>query len=299
MCLHPLIYTFVEKNPHKISFMKHLHWAVLTDYTTNADTLQADLCSYTGCDVVARAKQTTGVAVGMNALLDECNALYVASGDASALPLCIMAMKRGIPVVLKDPVQWSYLDFIRLHRVSEEIGSTCHVDWRRIDMGVIDRLSHGLLQSSPTADEDRNCLRLLCQYQPSAGGWRGEVMYQCYLLQQLLGVIINAVGLSTHAEQTHSGVLLFENNVLCDALWQSCHADMNPLTCIEIYTGGKQHSVRLNPDGSALIDDKDVINASFPLLRQITEELQGFNVCESTVTKAASCAWVVERLCSE
>lgn len=283
--------------------MKHLHWGIITDTADNTQAIFDALTSYDSSDVLATTHYSEGQPADIQPMLAAVNALYADTHDTWAMPLIVMALKRGIPVVLKDPVDYAYHDFIRLLRICEQTGTDCYVDWSSIDLGLINMLLHTQLHHTLANNGHSASLRLLCRYHATTSCWQHQALQQCFLLQALCGVIVDAVAIHAQHTQRQAGILQFENNMLCDALWMPCSTQHTPHTSLEAFTPDQHHTMCINNDGTTLINNQlhttDSAAQHLPLLRQIVEALQGFNVCLSTVANAASCAWVVDRLCRQ
>ena len=273
--------------------MKHIHWAILTDDEAKLPQLQERLTAFAGTDVVASSYHTSLQKADVHTRIADANALYVSSRQQSVLPLCILALKKDIPVILHGPTLWQYDDMIRLLRTCQQGDYQCYVEWSGIDMGAIHALQHHQQRPDPVNPQ---AVQMLARYTADEEVWQEQVYRQTFFMQQLFGVAVDAVALQTQQGEYRSAAILFENQTLLNALWMPCHNGQEPMTTYNTFFDDNDYRLTIRPDGSIQIHDETLIPATCSLLQQITETLQGYNICQSTITNAATCAWILRRL---
>ena len=256
------------------------------------------------------------------------NAIYIATPPSSHATFAIMAMKAGKPVYVEKPLAASYEDCGRINRISEQTGVSCYVAYYRrylpyfkkvkeiIQSGTIGKVINVQLRFSvPPRDLDYNSAENLpWRLQPdiAGGGYFYDLApHQLDLLQDIFGIIVRAHGYCANrahlytAEDTISACFLFDNGLPGSASWcfvghQSARND-----CIEVIgnKGMLAFSVYdYNPiklvtsTGTSNIVVKNPSYVQLPIIKSVTEALQGIGVCDCTSVSATPVNWVMDRI---
>jgi len=256
------------------------------------------------------------------------NAIYIATPPSSHATFAIMAMKAGKPVYVEKPLAASYEDCGRINRISEQTGVSCYVAYYRrylpyfkkvkeiIQSGTIGKVINVQLRFSvPPRDLDYNSAENLpWRLQPdiAGGGYFYDLApHQLDLLQDIFGIIVRAHGYCANrahlytAEDTISACFLFDNGLPGSASWcfvghQSARND-----CIEVIgnKGMLAFSVYdYNPiklvtsTGTSNIIVKNPSYVQLPIIKSVTEALQGIGVCDCTSVSATPVNWVMDRI---
>ena len=256
------------------------------------------------------------------------NAIYIATPPSSHATFAIMAMKAGKPVYVEKPLAASYEDCGRINRISEQTGVPCYVAYYRrylpyfkkvkeiIQSGTIGKVINVQLRFSvPPRDLDYNSAENLpWRLQPdiAGGGYFYDLApHQLDLLQDIFGIIVRAHGYCANrahlytAEDTISACFLFDNGLPGSASWcfvghQSARND-----CIEVIgnKGMLAFSVYdYNPiklvtsTGTSNIIVKNPSYVQLPIIKSVTEALQGIGVCDCTSVSATPVNWVMDRI---
>lgn len=256
------------------------------------------------------------------------NAIYIATPPSSHATFAIMAMKAGKPVYVEKPLAASYEDCGRINRISEQTGVPCYVAYYRrylpyfkkvkeiIQSGTIGKIINVQLRFSvPPRDLDYNSAENLpWRLQPdiAGGGYFYDLApHQLDLLQDIFGIIVRAHGYCANrahlytAEDTISACFLFDNGLPGSASWcfvghQSARND-----CIEVIgnKGMLAFSVYdYNPiklvtsTGTSNIVVKNPSYVQLPIIKSVTEALQGIGVCDCTSVSATPVNWVMDRI---
>lgn len=256
------------------------------------------------------------------------NAIYVATPPSSHATYAIMAMKAGKPVYVEKPLASSYMDCMRINRISEETGIPCFVAYYRrylpyfkrvkeiIDSGVIGNIVNVQLRFSiPPRDLDyKSGKDQPWRLQPdiSGGGYFYDLApHQIDLLQSFFGVITRAHGYPANrghlykAEDTVSACFFFESGIPGSGSWCFVGHESAKEDCIEVI--GEKGSLAFsvyNYDPIQLVtsDGKTSINVpnppyvQLPIITAVIQDLQGIGSCECTCESATPTNWVLDRI---
>ncbi len=256
------------------------------------------------------------------------NAIYVATPPASHATFAIMAMKAGKPVYVEKPLAASYMDCIRINRVSQETGVPCFVAYYRrylpyfnkvkeiIDNGVIgDIVNVQLRFSAPPRDLDYSTGKELpWRLQPdiSGGGYFYDLApHQIDLLQHLFGVITRAHGYPANrahlykAEDTVSACFFFESGISGSASWcfvghESAREDRIDVVGVKgrisfsVYNYDPIHLITSDTD--TIINVPNPPYVQLPIITAVIRDLQGLEKCDCTCAQATSVNWVLDRV---
>lgn len=256
------------------------------------------------------------------------NAVYIATPPSSHATYAIMAMNAGKPVYVEKPLASSYTDCIRINRISEQTGVPCFVAYYRrylpyflrvkriIEEGCIGHVINVQIRfSTPPRDLDYGGEeKLPWRLQPdiSGGGYFYDLApHQLDLLQELFGVITRAHGYPANrahlyeAEDTVSACFYFESGIPGSGSWCFVGHESAKEDRIEIIgdKGSLSFSV-FNYDPILLVTSEGrtsitVPNPSYvqqPIIRCVTETLQGIGSCNCTSISATPTNWVLDRI---
>lgn len=258
----------------------------------------------------------------------EVNAIYIATPPSSHATYAIMAMKAGKPVYIEKPLAASYEDCARINRVSQQTGVPCFVAYYRrylpyfqkvksiLDSGTIGTVTNVQVRFSvPLRDLDYSGSRHLpWRLQPdiAGGGYFYDLApHQLDLLQEFFGVITQAHGYCANrahlysAEDTISACFLFENGLPGSGSW--CFVGHQSAKEDSIDVVGEQgslsfsvynyHPIQLiTSDGIRNITVPNPSYVQLPIIKAVTEDLQGIGVCTCTSVSATPVNWVMDRI---
>lgn len=255
------------------------------------------------------------------------NAIYIATPPSSHATFAIMAMKAGKPVYVEKPLASSYEDCARVNRISEETGVPCYVAYYRrylpyfqrvrqlVESGTIGTVTNVQIRFSvPPRELDYNSQNLPWRLQPdiAGGGYFYDLApHQLDLLQEMFGVITRAHGYVANrahlykAEDTISAAFMFENGLPGSGSWCFVGHKSDREDCIEIIgdKGMLTFSVfNYNPirvvtsEGTTSIVVPNPPYVQLPLIKAVTEDLQGFGACTCTSVSATPVNWVLDRI---
>ncbi len=255
------------------------------------------------------------------------NAIYIATPPSSHATFAIMAMQAGKPVYVEKPLASTYEDCARINRVSEETGVPCYVAYYRrylpyfqkvktlIKEGAIGNVMHVQIRFSvPPRDLDYNRDNLPWRLQPdiAGGGYFYDLAaHQLDLIQDFFGIIIKAHGYSANrahlydAEDTVSICFRFENGLVGSGSWcfvghQSAREDRievvgdKGIVSFSCFNYDPIHLV--TNDGTEEIKVPNPRYVQLPLIKNVTEALQGRAICECTSVSATPVNWVMDRV---
>ncbi len=255
------------------------------------------------------------------------NAIYIATPPSSHATFAIMAMRAGKPVYVEKPLAASYEDCARINRVSEQTGVPCYVAYYRrylpyfqkvkqiINSGVIGNVTNVQIRFSvPPRDLDYNKENLPWRLQPdiAGGGYFYDLgAHQLDLIQDFFGIIVKAHGYATNrahlydAEDSISICFRFENGLVGSGSWCFVGHESATEDCIEVVgeKGMVSFSVfNYNPiqlvtsEGATTITVPNPPYVQLPLIKSVTEALQGIGLCDCTSVSATPVNWVMDRV---
>ena len=256
------------------------------------------------------------------------NAVYIATPPSSHAAFAIMAMRAGKPVYIEKPLASCYNDCIRINRVSEQTGVPCFVAYYRrylpyfqkvkqiIDAGAIGYVVNVQVRFSvPPRDLDnKSGKEMPWRLQPdiAGGGYFYDLApHQIDLLQNLFGVITRAHGYPANranlykAEDTVSACFFFESGIPGSGSWCFVGHESAKEDCIEII-GEKgsllfsvftyQPILLITSDGKESITVPNPQYVQLPMIKHVTEHLQGIGHCDCTSISATPVNWVLDRI---
>lgn len=255
------------------------------------------------------------------------NAIYIATPPSSHATYAIMAMRAGKPVYVEKPLASSYVDCVRVNRVSEQTGVPCFVAYYRrylpyflkvkdiIKKGVIGNVVNVQLRfSTPPRESDYNKDSLPWRLKPeiSGGGYFYDLApHQIDLLQDIFGVITRAHGYPANRahlydpEDTLSACFFFESGIPGSGSWCFVGHESAKDDCIEVIgdKGTLQFSVFdydpirvITSDGARSIVVPNPPYVQLPIIRSVIEDLQGIGTCTCTSITATPTNWVMDRM---
>lgn len=255
------------------------------------------------------------------------NAIYIATPPSSHATYAIMAMKAGKPCYVEKPLAASYEDCARINRISKETGVPCFVAYYRrylpyfqrvkeiIDQGLIGKVINVQIRFAvPPRELDYNRDNLPWRLQPDiagAGYFYDLASHQLDLLQEFFGIIVKAHGYCTNrgglyeAEDTISACFLFQNGIPGSGSWNFVSHPSSRKDRIEIY--GEDGSVSfsvfdyqpirlINNDGEQDIIVPNPEYVQLPMIKMVTEHLQGYGLCKCDSISATPVNWVMDRI---
>lgn len=255
------------------------------------------------------------------------NAIYIATPPSSHATYAIMAMHAGKPVYVEKPLSDNYDDCARINRVSEVTGIPCYVAYYRRHLPyflkVKEILSEGLIgnvqniqirYSTPPREEDYNKDSLPWRVKPeiAGGGYFYDMApHQLDLLQDLFGIITHARGYAANkgglyeAEDTVSACFSFESGLPGSGSWCFCGHESHKEDRIEIL-GDKGtlcfsvftfEPIRLHTnEGLQVFDIPNPEYVQLPMIKAVTEALQGIGVCKADSISVTPVNWVLDRI---
>ena len=256
------------------------------------------------------------------------NAVYVATPPNSHATFAIMAMRAGKPVYVEKPLAACYDDCIRVNRVSQETGVPCYVAYYRrylpyfqrvkeiVSSGVIGKVVNVQIRMSvPPRTPDcytRENLPWRLQPQIAGGGYFYDLApHQLDLLQDMFGVITEASGICANvgglyeAEDSVSACFRFENGLPGSGSWCFVGHETAQEDCIELIgecgilsfsVFSFEPIVLVTSEGEQKIHVENPAYVQLPIIRCVTESLQGTGVCTSTSVSATPVNWVLDRI---
>ena len=256
------------------------------------------------------------------------NAIYIATPPSSHATYAIMAMKAGKPVYVEKPLAASYMECMRVNRVSEETGVPCFVaHYRRylpyfmkvkeiIDNGTIGEVVNVQLRFSvPPRDLDYKAEKdLPWRLQPdiSGGGYFYDLApHQIDFLQYLFGVITRAHGYPANRahlykpEDTISACFFFESGVTGSASWcfvghESAKEDRIDVVGVKgrlsfsVFNYDPIHLITSDCDKSFSVPNPSYVQ--LPIIKAVIEDLQGIGNCDCTSVSSTPTNWVMDRI---
>lgn len=256
------------------------------------------------------------------------NAIYVATPPSSHATFAIMAMKAGKPVYVEKPLAACYDDCVRVNRVSQETGVPCYVAYYRrylpyfqrvkeiVKNGVIGTVVNVQVRMSvpprtPDYYSEEN-LPWRLQPQIAGGGYFYDLApHQLDLLQDMFGVITEASGICANvgglyqAEDSVSACFRFENGLPGSGSWCFVGHESAQEDCIELIgeRGILSFSVfnfdpivLVTSEGEQKIEVENPPYVQLPIIKSVTEALQGTGVCSATSVSATPVNWVLDRI---
>ena len=257
----------------------------------------------------------------------EVNAIYIATPPSSHATYAIMSMKAGKPVYVEKPLASSYEDCARINRISQETGVPCFVAYYRrylpyfkkvkslIDSGSVGKVLNIQLRFSvPPRELDYNSQNLPWRLLPdiAGGGYFYDLAaHQLDLLQEIFGVITRAHGYPTNraglykAEDNISACFLFESGIAGSGSWCFVGHKSAKEDRIEIIgdKGTLSFSVftydpikLVNKEGITSFRIPNPPHVQSPLIKNVTEHLQGYGLCQCDSVSATPVNWVMDRI---
>ncbi len=257
----------------------------------------------------------------------EVNAVYIATPPSSHATYAIMSMKAGKPVYVEKPLAATYEDCARINRVSEQTGVPCYVAYYRrylpyfqkvktlINEGAIGRVMHVQIRFSvPPRELDYNRNNLPWRLQPdiAGGGYFYDLAaHQLDLIQDFFGIIVKAHGYSANraglydAEDTVSICFRFENGLVGSGSWcfvghKSAREDRievvgdKGIISFSCFDYAPIHLVTEKGTEEIVVPNPPYVQ--LPLIKNVTEALQGLAICECTSVSATPVNWVMDRV---
>lgn len=255
------------------------------------------------------------------------NAIYVATPPSSHATFAIMAMRAGKPVYVEKPLASNYDDCVRINYVSEQTGVPCFVAYYRRYLPYFQRVksiinecilgtitSVNIRYSVPPRefDRDKENLPWRLNAEIAGGGYFYDMAaHQLDLLQDFFGVIVKAHGYCTNrahlydVEDTVSACFRFENGLVGSGSWcfvghesaQEDRIDIVGEKGMVSFSVFNYAPIRLmTSEGTSDIVVENPSHVQLPLIRSVTEDLQGFGLCTCTSVSATPVNWAMDRI---
>lgn len=259
----------------------------------------------------------------------EVNAVYIATPPSSHATFAVMAMKAGKPAYIEKPLAASYIDCLRVNRISELTGVPCFVAFYRrylpyfekvkeiVSSGQIGKiLTVQIRFAVPPRELDYNVNKEMpWRLQPEVAGGGGYfydlAAHQLDFLQYLFGPIIEAEGYGQNmaglyeVEDTFNACFRFANGLSGSASWCFVAHESARRDRISV-VGTKGKLVFSVYDYEPIVLDTErgkeniiIENPPFvqkKLIEKVVEHLQGKGVCNCDSLSATTTNWVMDRI---
>ena len=259
----------------------------------------------------------------------EVNAVYIATPPSSHATFAVMAMKAGKPAYIEKPLAASYIDCLRVNRISELTGVPCFVAFYRrylpyfekvkeiVSSGQIGKiLTVQIRFAVPPRELDYNVNKEMpWRLQPEVAGGGGYfydlAAHQLDFLQYLFGPIIEAEGYGQNmaglyeVEDTFNACFRFANGLSGSASWCFVAHESARRDRISV-VGTKGKLVFSVYDYEPIVLDTErgkeniiIENSPFVqkmLIEKVVEHLQGKGVCSCDSLSATTTNWVMDRI---
>lgn len=259
----------------------------------------------------------------------EVNAVYIATPPSSHATFAVMAMKAGKPAYIEKPLAASYIDCLRVNRISELTGVPCFVAFYRrylpyfekvkeiVSSGQIGKiLTVQIRFAVPPRELDYNVNKEMpWRLQPEVAGGGGYfydlAAHQLDFLQYLFGPIIEAEGYGQNmaglyeVEDTFNACFRFANGLSGSASWCFVAHESARRDRISV-VGTKGKLVFSVYDYEPIVLDTErgkeniiIENPPFVqkmLIEKVVEHLQGKGVCSCDSLSATTTNWVMDRI---
>lgn len=259
----------------------------------------------------------------------EVNAVYIATPPSSHATFAIMAMKAGKPAYIEKPLASSYMDCLRVNRISKLTGIPCFVAFYRRYLPYFEKV-RSIIQNEeigkvltvqirfavPPRELDYNSGKEMpWRLQPEVAGGGGYfydlASHQIDFLQYLFGPIIEAEGFCQNmaglykVEDTINACFRFASGLSGSASWcfvahESARRDRISI----VGTRGKvvfsvfdyQPIVLDTERGQEKITVPNPPHVQMGLIEKVVRHLQGKEVCDCDSISATATNWVMDRI---
>ena len=259
----------------------------------------------------------------------EVNAVYIATPPSSHATFAIMAMKAGKPAYIEKPLASSYMDCLRVNRISKLTGIPCFVAFYRRYLPYFEKV-RSIIQNEeigkvltvqirfavPPRELDYNSGKEMpWRLQPEVAGGGGYfcdlASHQIDFLQYLFGPIIEAEGFCQNmaglykVEDTINACFRFASGLSGSASWcfvahESARRDRISI----VGTRGKvvfsvfdyQPIVLDTERGQEKITVPNPPHVQMGLIEKVVRHLQGKETCDCDSISATATNWVMDRI---
>ena len=259
----------------------------------------------------------------------EVNAVYIATPPSSHATFAIMAMKAGKPAYIEKPLASSYMDCLRVNRISKLTGIPCFVAFYRRYLPYFEKV-RSIIQNEeigkvltvqirfavPPRERDYNSGKEMpWRLQPEVAGGGGYfydlASHQIDFLQYLFGPIIEAEGFCQNmaglykVEDTINACFRFASGLSGSASWcfvahESARRDRISI----VGTRGKvvfsvfdyQPIVLDTERGQEKITVPNPPHVQMGLIEKVVRHLQGKETCDCDSISATATNWVMDRI---
>ena len=259
----------------------------------------------------------------------EVNAVYIATPPSSHATFAIMAMKAGKPAYIEKPLASSYMDCLRVNRISKLTGIPCFVAFYRRYLPYFEKV-RSIIQKEeigkvltvqirfavPPRELDYNSGKEMpWRLQPEVAGGGGYfydlASHQIDFLQYLFGPIIEAEGFCQNmaglykVEDTINACFRFASGLSGSASWGFVAHESARRDRISIVgTRGKvvfsvfdyQPIVLDTERGQEKITVPNPPHVQMGLIEKVVRHLQGKETCDCDSISATASNWVMDRI---
>lgn len=255
------------------------------------------------------------------------DAVYIATPPSTHATYAIAAMMSGKAVYVEKPLATHYDDCLRINRVAARYNQPCFVAYYRrylpyfqrvkslIEAGAVGKVLTAQIRfAAPPRELDYNKHDLPWRLQPdiAGGGYFYDLApHQLDLLQHLFGPITEATGYTANrgglytTEDTVAATMQFHNGMPASGTWCFVAHESSREDRILIIGDGGQLSFSvfnyspihlINEHGEEHIAVSNPRYVQYPLLRLITDHLQGRAICGCDSVSATPTNWVIDRI---
>ncbi len=288
--------------------MKYIRWGILTSRQSGADDEMATKVA----EIIGRIDGSSVVKVidvdkddAIDALDNpDINAILVATTPQTHATYSVLAMNAAKPVVIAQPIAFSYADCLRINATQDKTKQPCFVllpermadEVKRLKQRLRDEEIGNVLAARYTFfSNDYNT----DNREPLEAIFRRRAASQIDTLQYLLGLVIDAKGLvATDDCRRQEGIglsvsatLMFEDGFVGSMLWSLGTSQQSSKD--ELIITGEKGELRLENLTFPTSNSDTLLHDT---LRSIVEDLQGFGRYAATSLSATPALWVTDRI---
>ena len=259
----------------------------------------------------------------------EVNAVYIATPPSSHATFAIMAMKAGKPAYIEKPLAASYMDCLRVNRISKLTGVPCFVAFYRRYLPYFEKIK-SIIQNNeigkvltvqirfavPPRELDYNSSKQMpWRLQPEVAGGGGYfydlASHQIDFLQYLFGPIIEAEGFCQNmaglykVEDTINACFRFASGLSGSASWcfvahESARRDRISIVGTRgkvVFSVFDYAPIVLDTEkGQESIEVPNPPYVQMGLIEKVVRHLQGKETCDCDSVSTTATNWVMDRI---
>ena len=259
----------------------------------------------------------------------EVNAVYIATPPSSHATFAIMAMKAGKPAYIEKPLAASYMDCLRVNRISKLTGVPCFVAFYRRYLPYFEKIK-SIIQNNeigkvltvqirfavPPRELDYNSSKQMpWRLQPEVAGGGGYfydlASHQIDFLQYLFGPIIEAEGFCQNmaglykVEATINACFRFASGLSGSASWcfvahESARRDRISIVGTRgkvVFSVFAYAPIVLDTEkGQESIEVPNPPYVQMGLIEKVVRHLQGKETCDCDSGSTTATNWVMDRI---